>query len=121
MSRIKAKNTSPELMLRKALWHAGLRGYRTHYKLIGKPDIVFRRKRLVIFIDGDYWHGHLWKKRKKVPPRKYWQAKIKGNMERDKKYTKELKKDGWKVLRFWEHQIKSDVNKCLGKIKKYVE
>lgn len=116
MSRIRAKNTSPELKLRKALWHAGLRGYRIHYKLVGKPDIVFTKSRLAIFVDGDYWHGYLWTKKKKIPPRKYWQAKIKGNMERDKKYTRQLKKDGWKVLRFWEHEVNKNTDCVVDKI-----
>ena len=117
MSRIKSKNTSLELNFRKLLWKNGLRGFRNHYKLPGKPDIVFVSKKIVIFLDGDFWHGYNWKKLGRVPPRKYWQEKIEKNIERAKKYNKLLKKEGWKVLRFWEHDIKKDVNKCIAQVK----
>ena len=118
MSRIKSKNTSLELNFRKLLWKNRLRGFRNHYKLPGKPDIVFVSKKIVIFLDGDFWHGYNWKKLKKVPPRKYWQKKIQKNIDRAKKYNRLLKKEDWVVLRFWEHDVKNHSLKCIEKVKR---
>ena len=118
MSKIRSKNTSLETNFRKLLWQNGLGRYKIHYSLPGKPDIVYVSKRLVIFLDGDFWHGYNWKKLGKIPPKKYWQEKIQKNIDRAKKYNKMLKKDGWKVLRFWEHEIKQDSQKCIKKVKK---
>lgn len=118
MSRIKSVNTSLELSVRKLLSKNKIRGYRLNYKILGKPDIVFLSKKIAIFVDGDFWHGYNWKRLNKVPPKRYWQKKIEKTIERDKRYTKQLKKDGWRVLRFWEHEIKKNPEKCLIKIKK---
>ena len=117
MSRIKSKNTSLETNFRKLLWKNGLGRYRIHYKLSGKPDIVYVSKRVIVFLDGDFWHGYNWKKLGRVPPKKYWQGKIQKNIDRAQKYNRALKKDGWKVLRFWEHEIKQDSQKCIKKVK----
>lgn len=86
---------------------AGLKGYRLHYKLIGKPDIVFPRKKIVIFIDGCFWHKC---PRCFIKPRtnvKFWKEKIESNVKRDKIVNSELRKMGWKVLRIWEHELKN--------------
>lgn len=117
MSHIRSVNTSLETSFRKLLSKNKIKGYRMHYKIIGKPDIVFVSKKLAIFIDGDFWHGYNWKRLGKVPPKKYWQAKIQRNMDRDKKYTRQLKKDGWKVIRLWEHEIKKAPEKCIARVK----
>src|SRR3989344_6089130 len=106
MSHIKSVNTSLEI------------GFKKHLKMLGNPDFSSSKKRIAIFIDGDFWHGYNWKKLGKIPPKKYWQKKIEKTIERDKKYTKQLKKEGWKVLRLWEHDIKKNLAKCLLKIKK---
>ena len=121
MSKIRDKNTKPEIKIRKELWKKGYKGFRTHYKLPGKPDIVFSKKKVIIFIDGDFWHGYSWKVLRKIPPKGYWRKKIKGNIQRDKKYAIKLKKHGWKVLRFWEHQINKNRDKVLDKILKYIK
>ena len=118
MSKIRHKNTKPELRLRAALCSRGLRGYRLHLKLPGKPDVTYTKKRVAIFVDGDFWHGYSWKKLGKVPPRGYWQKKIQSNIDRAKRHNMQLKKEGWAVLRFWEHEINSSVNKCVNKISK---
>ena len=119
MSRIRSKNTSLEVEFRKLLWKNGLGHYRIHYNLPGKPDIVYVSKKIVVFLDGDFWHGYNWKKLGKVPPRKYWQKKIQKNIDRAKKYNKMLKKDGWKVIRIWEHEVKKNEGKFISKIIKY--
>ena len=118
MSRIRSKNTSLEISFKKLLDKNKLSGYKMHPKVLGNPDFVFPKKKLVIFIDGDFWHGYNWKKLHKVPPKKYWQAKISRTIARDKKYTMQLKKAGWKALRFWEHEIKKNPKKAIMKLKK---
>ena len=123
MSKIRSNNTSPEVVLRKKLWGAGVRFNRKPSKLPGKPDIVISKHNVIVFIDGEFWHGYDWKKKKKKikANRGYWIPKIERNVLRDKKANKELRKNGWKVVRFWEHQIKKDTAKCLKKIYKLME
>ncbi|AFC99178.1 DNA mismatch endonuclease Vsr [Methanocella conradii HZ254] len=120
MSKIKAKNTKAEIILRKELWKLGIRGYRIHYNIPGKPDIAFVSKKIAIFIDGDFWHGYLWKYKGMIPPRQYWQDKIEKNMLRDQRINTELKNMGWKVIRIWEHEVLNEmatvVNKLLREI-----
>ena len=119
MSAIKPKNTNPEMLLRKALWQKGLR-YRVNVtKILGRPDVVFTRAKIVVFCDGDFWHGHNWAIRgipsleeELVGYSEFWRKKILGNIERDKATTEKLKNDGWLVLRFWESEIISNVNRC---------
>ena len=107
MSKIKSKNSEAELLIRKALYALGLR-YRIHDKrVIGKPDIVFLKHKLAIFIDGDWWHGRNYD-RENYKYNKYWKEKILSNMNRDRKVENELKSIGWKTLRFWEKDIKKD-------------
>jgi len=118
MTKIRSKNTKVEILLRKELWKRNMRGFRLHYNLPGKPDIVYTRKKLIIFVDGDFWHGYNWKKLGKVPPRKYWWKKINKNMERDKKHNKQLRKQGWKVIRVWEHEVAKDIKRVIKKIEK---
>ncbi len=118
MSKIRGKNTKPELAFRKALYAAGYR-YRIDYKkLIGKPDIALKKYKTVIFIDGEYWHGKNWKERKpKVKTnREFWIAKIERNMQRDQEVNQELKKLGYTVFRFWESDIKKNLSDCLQKV-----
>lgn len=118
MSKIKSKNTSLELNFQKQLWNGGLGGFRLHYCLLGKPDIVFVKQKVVIFLDGDFWHGYNWKKLGRVPPKGYWQEKIQRNINRAKVCNRQLRKNGWKVLRFWEHNIKKNPEKYIKIIKK---
>ena len=118
MSRIRSVNTSLEINFKKLLSKNKIKGFRKHPKMLGNPDFVSAKKRITIFIDGDFWHGYNWKKLGKIPPKKYWQAKIEKNIQRDKKYTRQLKKDGWKVLRIWEHDLKKNPEKCSLRLKK---
>jgi DNA mismatch endonuclease, patch repair protein len=129
MSAVKSKNTKPEMKLRRELWSRGLR-YRVNVKTItGKPDIVFSKAKMAVFCDGDFWHGHNWAIRG-LPSldaelerySKYWSLKILTNVERDKRVTFNLEKDGWTVLRFWESDIKENVAVCADEIEaKYKE
>lgn len=123
MSKIKGKNTSPEILLRKALWALGIR-FRVDYKLLpGKPDIVSKKHKLVIFVDGEFWHGYKWadKKLKIKTNRDFWIPKIERNMQRDKENNLSLKSNGYKVFRFWEHEIKKDLERCVNEVMQYVE
>lgn len=116
MAAIKGKNTKIEIILRKALWREGIRGYRVGLKnLPGKPDIVFTKYKIAIFCDGDFWHGYKfdeWKGR--LSP--YWLKKISDNIDRDKKNNAKLIKEGWTVLHFWEWEILKDVSVCVQKV-----
>lgn len=120
MSRVRHSGTAPEMRLRKALWSAGLR-YRVKNRLPGHPDIVFNGARVAIFVDGCFWHGcpdhGTWPKTNQV----FWKAKINRNMERDKEVDKKLRKEGWSVLRFWEHEVKNDLGQCVTRIKDEVD
>lgn len=116
MSRIRGKNTSPELKLRKMLCESGIRGYRVHYKLPGKPDIVFTRKKVVVFVDGCFWHKCPVCFRPPETNAEFWNDKLQKNVERDLKVTKELEDLGWTVLRFWEHEVKKTPEDVLARI-----
>jgi DNA mismatch endonuclease, patch repair protein len=105
----RAKDTRAELILRRAVWRDGLR-YRLHRTdLPGKPDIVFPRDRVVVFCDGDFWHGRDWRQRgKKLASganAEYWVAKIQRNRERDREHNAALRRAGWFVVRLWETDI----------------
>ncbi len=123
MSANKGKDTKPELLLREALIEIGLPDFVTHAKDIpGKPDIVYLEIKLAIFVHGCFWH-HCPKCNPNLPKTntEFWKNKFDKNKERDKKKKKELVKEGWKVLVFWEHQIKEEIGKCAKKIKKQFE
>jgi DNA mismatch endonuclease (patch repair protein) len=115
MSRIKGMNTSPERAVRRCAYMRGLR-YRIHVmSLPGRPDMVFLRERLVVFIDGDFWHG--WR----FPQwcdrlRPYWKEKIERNRWRDYRNFRKLRSSGWTVLRLWEHEVQSNVEACVDRI-----
>ncbi len=117
MKTIKSKDTKPEKLLRGALWKRNWR-YRIHCDLPGKPDIVFRRHKTIIFVDGCFWHKC---PRCFKPPKsniEYWSKKLQRNVERDEKYNKILEESGWFVLRFWEHEILENIEKVIGKIER---
>ena len=117
MKKIKGKNTSPELIFRKTLWKSGVRGWRLHSKnVIGKPDIVFNKIKLAVFVDGCFWHGCLSCYRRPNSRQKYWDEKLRKNVERDKSNTKELIKTGWTVIRIWEHEIGKSPTKSTDKV-----
>ncbi|GAB6391847.1 MAG: very short patch repair endonuclease [Treponematales bacterium] len=116
MQHIRSKNTVPELLVMGELKRRKVYFAKHVDKIIGKPDIVFRRKRVVVFIDSDFWHCN--PKRFIMPATNvdYWQKKIERNRQRDRLVTKTLKREGWTVLRFWESAIKKDTGKVVDKI-----
>jgi len=119
MSAIKAKNTKPELLLRKALWHSGVKGYRLHWKKVpGKPDIAFPGKKIAIFVNGCFWHRcPLCNPSSPKTNVEFWTNKFTKNVERDKKIVSELETQGWTVLTIWECEIKKELDIQLEKIK----
>lgn len=120
MKSNKGKDTKPELLLRKELWRRGLR-YRKNYKeLYGKPDIVFLGARIAVFVDGKMWHGYDWEHRKDdfKSRRDYWIPKIERNIEHDYEVTQELISLDWLVMRFWDFEIKKNLQECADKIER---
>jgi DNA mismatch endonuclease, patch repair protein len=109
LARNKSSNTTCERVLRSELWKLGLRFRKNVNSLPGKPDIVFTRNRLVIFCDGDFWHGRDWKTRRKKLRKgsnaSYWVTKIQQNIKRDQANLEQLEALGWTVLRLWETDI----------------
>jgi len=118
MRKIKSKNTKAEVILRKSLWTLGIRYRLNVTKLPGKPDIVIGKKKIIIFIDGEFWHGYKWEEKKlKIKANKeYWIPKIERTIRRDTLNTQKLTEMGYFVLRFWEHEIKKNLQECLSKI-----
>ena len=121
----KAQKTSIEVILRKALWHKGVR-YRKNVKdVLGTPDICIKKYRLAIFCDGDFWHGNKYKDiiadDRFTKNKKFWNEKIKRNTERDLEITIALRDQGWTVLRFWESEIRQDLDACVHEALKFIK
>lgn len=116
MQNIRSADTKAELFFARELRKKKIYFSRNAKSIFGKPDFVFRRKKVAIFIDSDFWHGH---PRRCIMPKsnkRYWGPKIKRNKERDKEVNKKLTKLGWQVIRFWEYDIKKDIRKGLGMV-----
>ena len=121
MSRIKSKDSKIETEFRRAIWKAGFR-YRKNVKsYFGKPDLVLKKYKIVIFIDSCFWHGC--KKHCRLPAtnKKYWIDKIKRNKERDKEVNRYYKKIGWNIIRIWEHDINKNLDKTIIKIVNFLK
>lgn len=118
MSRIRGKDTSIEVRLRKALWVRGIRYQKTCKDVYGKPDICFKGKKIAVFCDSEFWHGKYFLEGRYIPKTntKFWVDKIKKNMERDHQVNEELTVKGWNILRFWGEQIDKELDKCVQKI-----
>lgn len=119
MSRVRSSGSSIERQLGLALWKAGFR-YRKQYPIFGRPDYVLVSARIAIFVDSNFWHGYRWGKRSKETfksNKEYWHSKIERNRARDKKVKKELTKQGWLVLRFWEHEITTSLENCIDRVR----
>ena len=122
MSKIKGRNTKPEKLLKKALWHAGVRYKSPKHKLPGKPDISLKKYKLVIFVDGTFWHGYDWENRKEAikSNREFWIAKIERNRERDREINAFYLSKGWTVLRFWDFEVKGELGVCLESVLRHI-
>jgi DNA mismatch endonuclease, patch repair protein len=117
MSQIRGRNTKPEVRLRHALWSRGLR-YRLNHTVTGRPDIVLKKHRLAIFVDGCFWHScpdHGVRPRTNAD---FWKQKLKKNTMRDKKVNTLLLAENWRVLRFWEHEVENDLKGVVARVEK---
>jgi len=116
MSAIRSKNTKIEVLLRKALWHRGVR-YRKYFRVLGyQVDIAITKHRIAVFCDGSFWHGKDGDGSQVATNTKFWQNKIRRNKERDLESTIALRDAGWKVLRFWDDEIVKDLDGCVEKV-----
>lgn len=120
MSRVAPRgNVTTELAFMHILRRAGLRGWRRHPKLTGRPDFVFRSQRIAIFVDGCFWHGCTRCRSVPVGNRRFWEDKLRYNRQRARVVNKALRQSGWSVLRFWEHEMKSE-KRVLAKLRKVI-
>lgn len=116
----KGKDTKPELILRRWLWHSGYRYRKNYKKITGIPDIAFPRYKIAVFCDGDFWHGKNFSDKEFSTNKKYWDNKIKRNREHDLYVTIALRDAGWTVLRYWESDIEHDLERCGKEIVKEI-
>lgn len=124
----RARDTKPELRLRRELHRRGVR-YRLHADdLPGRPDLVIRRLRLAVFVDGDFWHGNRWRLRGLscleddiASNHAYWVPKIRRNMQRDQEVTQRLKAKGWTVVRLWESDVNADLEATADRVEQVID
>ncbi|WP_336835229.1 very short patch repair endonuclease [Sphingobacterium siyangense] len=123
MSKIRSRNSKPELILRKALWSKNIR-FRLHDRYLpGTPDIVIKKYKLAIFVDGEFWHGFNWKNNKEriKSNRLFWIPKIERNMQKDIRVNKALREMDYIVFRFWTQDILKNLPKVLNQIELFLE
>jgi len=123
MSKIRGKDTKPEILLRKALWANGHRYRKDFKKLPGKPDIAMPIYKLAVFVDGEFWHGHNWQtRREKIKSnRGFWIPKIERNMQRDGEVNTLLKEMEYTVLRFWSQRVHKNVDEVTEEINEVIK
>ncbi|MEO7677501.1 MAG: very short patch repair endonuclease [Verrucomicrobiota bacterium] len=113
-------NKATELRLIVIFRAAGITGWRRKHKLFGKPDFVFRKARVAIFVDGCFWHGCPKCYRRPDSNKKYWDDKLNRNRQRDKDVNRLLRKKGWRVIRIWEHDLGKPL-RVIARIRQFVE
>lgn len=123
MQAVKAVGSKIETTFAKALFARGFRYRKNDATVFGKPDITFKKIKLAIFIDSEFWHGKNWKIKKYEikSNQEFWHLKIENNIQRDKQVNNELRKNGWKVLRFWGTQIERNLNNCIWKTEQTIQ
>lgn len=123
MQAVKNKGSKIETILGKSLWAAGLRYRKNDKSVFGKPDFTFKKFRVAVFCDSEFWHGKNWKKKQHEHKSNidFWHKKISRNIQRDRTVNKKLKKDGWKILRFWGKDIEKNSLFCVSKIQHEIQ
>ena len=118
MRAIRSTNTKDEVRLAKALWHLGYRYRKNNRKIFGTPDLTFKKLKIAIFVDSEFFHGKDWetKKNRFKSNQEFWQKKIERNMQRDIEVNNYLMEQGWTVIRFWSAEIKNNLEDCIAKI-----
>jgi DNA mismatch endonuclease (patch repair protein) len=116
MARVRSVDTGPELAIRRALWHAGLR-YRVRPSIPGRPDLAFVGCKIAVFVDGCFWHGCPEHYKASVTNVAFWSEKIARNQHRDREVEFALRRLGWTVLRYWEHEVEGDLVSVVDRIR----
>lgn len=123
MQAVKSKGSKIETALAKALFSRGHRYRKNDKTVFGKPDLTFKKNKIAVFVDSEFWHGKDWETRKyeHKSNKEFWHKKIEQNINRDQKVTKQLKRNGWKVLRFWGNQVENKLDFCIIKTEKAID
>jgi DNA mismatch endonuclease Vsr len=123
MQAVKASGSKIETIIAKTLFGLGYRYRKNNRTVFGKPDLTFKKHKIAIFIDGEFWHGKNWEKSKHnhKSNQEFWHSKIQRNIERDNLVNSTLKKDGWKVLRFWGKEVEKKLDYCILKIEQAIQ
>lgn len=123
MQAIKGKETKDEIRLSKTLWSMGYRYRKNDKSVYGNPDLTFKKYKVAIFVDGEFFHGKDWDRQKEriKTNREFWWRKIEGNIKRDQRVNEELAKQGWIVLRFWSREIQRNLAYCIESIEKKLQ
>ena len=123
MQAVKNKGSKIEIVLAKALWKKGFRYRKNDKNVFGKPDFTFKGLKIAVFCDSEFWHGKDWEKRKHEHKSniEFWHKKIERNIQRDIEVNEQLKKEGWKVLRFWGKDIKKKLDFCTQEIEQEIK
>lgn len=120
MSRIRGRDTGPELALRRAIWARGGRGFRTHpHSVFGKPDLAWVGQKVAVFVDGAFWHGHP-SAYKRGKSGQFWDKKIERNIQRDRQVTRFLRRAGWVVVRIWDFDVCRNPSACARRVLKHI-
>jgi DNA mismatch endonuclease, patch repair protein len=119
MARVRNRDTGPERTLRKALWAAGIRGWRTHRKLPGRPDLCWQGKRVAVFVDGAFWHGH--PDYYAGQSGRFWDDKIERNRQRDRRVDAELSALGYEIVRLWDFEVERTPTACVERVASALE
>lgn len=120
MSRVRAKDTGPEMTLRRALWAAGVRGWRCHVRNVpGTPDLCWQARRVAVFVDSAWWHGHpsRWIAGRHPPE---WDEKIERNIRRDAEVNATLHAMGWTVVRIWDFELAGDIEVAVSRVRQAI-
>ncbi len=122
MAAIKSTGTKYEVRLAKKLWHLGYRYRKNNKNVFGKPDLTFKKYKIAIFVDSEFFHGKDWETQKHriKSNQEFWHKKIERNIQRDMEVNNYLISEGWKVIRFWSKEIQKDLNSCINKIQKEI-
>jgi DNA mismatch endonuclease, patch repair protein len=122
MAAIKSNATKQEVRLGKALWQSGLRYRKNNKTVFGKPDFTFKKYKVAVFVDSEFFHGKDFETKKKpVNNAEFWEKKISRNIERDKEVNTFLQSTGWTVIRFWSLEVKTNLDGCVAIIKEVIE
>ena len=123
MARVKSKNTSFEMMLRRELWRRGLRYRANDQTIFGKPDVVFKGRKIAVFVESEFWHGKDYPNGRNIPKANndYWVKKIERNIARDKEVNQTLKESGWIVIRIWSKDLKKNISGCADIVQEAIQ